>query len=67
MNDAIFHPFDMEGRRHMEYIADHGSFADLPYDRIIESFLTCYGGAAENHQNQTNQTGDFEREAELEQ
>lgn len=65
MNDAILHPFDMEGRRHMEYIADHGSFADLPYDTIIESFITCYGNAAKDYWDQASQSGDFEREAEL--
>ena len=66
INDAIFHPFDMEGRRHMEYIADHGSFADLPYDKIIESFITCYGNATKYYEKQISQPGDFEREAEIE-
>ncbi|MEI7639150.1 MAG: transglutaminase family protein, partial [Syntrophus sp. (in: bacteria)] len=23
-NDAIFHPYDVDGRRHMEYVTDHG-------------------------------------------
>jgi transglutaminase-like putative cysteine protease len=62
-NDAVFHPFDLEGRRHMEYVTDHGSFADLPYDAIIETFLTFYGGAAKNDQDGRNQAGVFEREA----
>jgi len=66
VNDAIFHPFDMEGRRHMEYVTDHGSFADLPYEKIIETFLTCYGDAAKNHQDQTSRAGDFERDAQRE-
>lgn len=60
INDAIFHPFDREGRRHMEYVTDHGSFTDLPYDTIIETFITCYGDAAKNHQEQASQAGDFE-------
>src|SRR5512145_840940 len=25
VSDAVFHPFDLAGRRHMEYIKDHGS------------------------------------------
>jgi hypothetical protein len=66
VNDAIFHPFDMEGRRHMEYITDHGCFADLPYDTIIEAFLTHYGDAAKNHPDQKSQAGDFERDAQME-
>lgn len=66
VNDAIFHPFDMEGRRHMEYITDHGSFADLPYETIIEAFIIHYGDAAKNYQNRTSRAGDFEREAQME-
>src|SRR3546814_18241048 len=26
--DSVFHPFDADNRRHMEYVADRGSFAD---------------------------------------
>ena len=66
VNDAVFHPFNLEGRRHMEYVTDHGSFADLPYDTIIENFVTRYGDAAKNFANQANQAGDFEREAQEE-
>ncbi|PKN19378.1 MAG: transglutaminase [Deltaproteobacteria bacterium HGW-Deltaproteobacteria-6] len=66
VSDAVFHPFDLEGRRHMEYITDHGSFADLPYDAIINTFLTCYGDMAKNQLYQTIQAGDFEREAQEE-
>jgi len=66
ISDAIFHPFDLEGRRHMEYVTDHGSFADLPYDVIIKTFLTRYGSSAKDYLSQTNQTGDFEREAQKE-
>jgi transglutaminase-like putative cysteine protease len=28
--DATLHPFDSEGKLHMEYVEDRGSFADLP-------------------------------------
>lgn len=40
--DSIFHAFDRAGRQHMEYVADHGLFADLPYDRILEIFGSHY-------------------------
>ncbi|MHB8138033.1 MAG: transglutaminase-like domain-containing protein [Smithellaceae bacterium] len=66
INDAVFHPFDLEGRHHMEYITDHGSFADLPYDTIINTFLTCYGDAVKNYLTQAKLSGDFEREARQE-
>lgn len=35
--DSILHPYDKSGNLHMEYVKDHGSFADLPWDRIIEA------------------------------
>lgn len=41
-NDSIFHPFDADGRRHMEYLRDRGSFADVPAAEIREAFRTFY-------------------------
>jgi len=40
--DSIFHEFDQKGNRHMEYICDHGQFADLPYQQILEAFKEHY-------------------------
>lgn len=63
-SDSLFHPYDREGNRHMEYIRDHGNFADVPFERIITYFRKYYpayfqidGIAREN---------DFEREAAAE-
>jgi transglutaminase-like putative cysteine protease len=42
-HDALMHPFDESGRRHMEYVAQHGSFDDLPYDRLIAEYRRIYG------------------------
>ncbi len=61
-NDAIFHPYDVDGRRHMEYVTDHGAFADVPYDKIIEMFETHYGGYFQK--GKKDAVGDFEGEAE---
>ncbi|MEU1811853.1 transglutaminase-like domain-containing protein [Micromonospora aurantiaca (nom. illeg.)] len=33
--DSLYHPYDMDGRRHMEFLRVHGEFSDLPYDRIV--------------------------------
>ncbi len=65
-HDAVFHAFDLEGRRHMEYITDHGSFADLPYDAVIHTFATCYGDATKNQLKGTIPAGDFAKEGEEE-
>ncbi|HYF18190.1 MAG TPA: transglutaminase family protein [Ramlibacter sp.] len=42
--DSIYHPFDREGRRHMEYLRDHGSFDDVPLARISAAFAETYPG-----------------------
>ena len=41
--DSIFHPFDEDERRHMEYVRDRGSHADVPVAEIIEVFREVYG------------------------
>jgi transglutaminase-like putative cysteine protease len=42
--DSIFHPFDEDERRHMEYVKDRGVFADVPADRIRRDFQAYYPG-----------------------
>jgi transglutaminase-like putative cysteine protease len=42
IHDSLFHEFDTHGNRHMEYVNDHGTFADLPYDTIFEAFKRQY-------------------------
>ncbi len=41
--DALMHPFDKAGNRHMEYINQRGSFDDLPLERILADFAAIYG------------------------
>ena len=40
--DSIFHPFDEEERRHMEYLRDRGSHADVPVAQIMQAFREAY-------------------------
>lgn len=40
--DSIFHPFDTDGRRHMEYVHDRGTFADVPAEQIKRDFRDYY-------------------------
>lgn len=42
-NDALMHPFDRAGNRHMEYVRSRGSYADLPFDEIMAGFAEVYG------------------------
>ena len=41
-NSAIFHSHDLKGHLHIEYITDHGRFADLPFKRIMDGFRLAY-------------------------
>ncbi len=41
--DALFHPFDEAGNRHMEYVNQRGTFDDLPLDQIHADFDQLYG------------------------
>lgn len=40
--DALLHPFDKAGQRHMEYVAQRGSFDDLPLEEILADFAELY-------------------------
>ena len=40
--DSIFHPFDKSGNKHMEYVEEHGTFADLPWALILEEMMKSY-------------------------
>jgi transglutaminase-like putative cysteine protease len=42
LNDSLFQPFDQVGRRHMEYLADRGAFADVPFETIVADFKIFY-------------------------
>ena len=59
--DSIYHPFDVEGRRHMEYLAYRGEFADVPLDAMLCSFRELYPGSR-----LAGSGADFERDVESE-
>ncbi len=40
--DAIYHPLDLNGNRHMEYLHYRGEFRDVPINQIIETFKREY-------------------------
>lgn len=41
-SDSLLHPFDQDGRRHMDYVNDRGTFPDVPFDAIVADFSTRY-------------------------
>ena len=42
--DSVYHPFDKSGQRHMEYLQERGSFAEMPLARIVADFRAVYPG-----------------------
>jgi transglutaminase-like putative cysteine protease len=57
--DSLFHEFDQAGRRHMEYLRDRGSFADVPFEIIKADFTKSYPDLMSGH----GLAGDFHSEA----
>lgn len=41
-SDSLFHEYDSKGNLHMQYVHDHGAFADVPFDRIVDEFNRHY-------------------------
>jgi len=63
-SDCIFHPYDINGNKHMEYVNYHESYADFPYELISHEYRRLYPTifAAEG----AIFKGDFAQEAEEE-
>ena len=66
--DSIFHPFNTERKQFMEYVDDHGTWADIPVDEILLGWRKVYGknrvqrwiAGYERSDDKTG--GDFDRE-----
>jgi transglutaminase-like putative cysteine protease len=41
-SDALLQPLDARGRRHMEYVVNHGVWSDFPYERVVRDFKEFY-------------------------
>lgn len=39
---ALMHPYDQAGNRHMEYVRERGSYADLPLAEMLATFADLY-------------------------
>ncbi|MET9887859.1 transglutaminase-like domain-containing protein [Streptomyces sp. NPDC006430] len=40
--DSLHHPFDLQGRRQMEFLRFHGEFDDLPYDAVLADLRAAH-------------------------
>jgi transglutaminase-like putative cysteine protease len=66
VHDSLYHPFDLEGHRYMEYMHDYGPFADVPYQAMIEKFRQMYPNMRPSVAGGTALSGDFEAEIQAE-
>jgi len=41
-NDSIYHPFDLNGNKHMDYIRFRGEYDDVPLKEMQETFKNLY-------------------------
>jgi len=41
--DSIFQAYNTENRKFMDYVAYHGTFADIPVDEIVAAWKNAYG------------------------
>jgi transglutaminase-like putative cysteine protease len=61
IHDAVLHPFDRSGRKHIEYVRQRGSFDDVPVATLMPEMLATYPRLNESSK---TQRGDFAREAQ---
>jgi transglutaminase-like putative cysteine protease len=59
--DSIFHPFDLDGQKHMEYLNFRGTYDDLPFEEISRDFAKYYPRLEA-----VDSQADFDREVILE-
>ena len=41
--DSLFHPYNLENQKYMEYLEYHGTYADIPVDTIVTAWERAYG------------------------
>ena len=61
-DDSIFHECNAVGQKHMQYIHDHGSFADLPFEEMFAAYRKQYPSMFERREGFS--VTDFHKEAE---
>lgn len=61
-SDALFHPYDAQNRKHMEYVNERGVYADMPFEEIVTEFRSLY---AKFFQQDRSGSGKFEEEKPL--
>lgn len=45
-SDALFHEYNTSNDQHMEYIKDHGTFVEVPRQKIVSTYIETYSNMA---------------------
>lgn len=60
-SDSIYHPFDLDGNQHMEYLKERGTYPDVPLAEMLQSFAELYP-----YMKNSSSIGDFDADVEKE-
>lgn len=47
--DSLFQPYNLKSQKFMEYVAFHGTYADVPVEEILRGWKNAYGEERVNH------------------
>lgn len=62
INDSFMHEFNNNNEKHMEYLEDHGSFEDLPFEQIMQAIRETYPAFCQSLNQQDHEAYDFTKE-----
>jgi len=48
MHDSVFQQHNIDKKEFMEYVTDHGAYADLPLEKILSAWRNEYGKRVDN-------------------
>jgi transglutaminase-like putative cysteine protease len=66
--DSLFHPYNQENKKYMEYVEYHGTYSDIPVETIVAAWNEAYGKERVEGwidlfaQKEDTQLADFEKE-----
>jgi len=64
-HDSLYHPFDREGKKHMEYVNERGEYAEPPIEAMVVTFREHYPRMLSEARLRFSR-GDFDAEVESE-
>lgn len=65
-SDSLYHPFDVSGNKHMEYVNQRGEYLDVPLEEMQQVFETVYPNMREAGTEQANTQRQWEAEVKSE-